>query len=218
MKTVRILVALALGLGVTACASIDTATRNAPLESASALADDAPSAAVRSISVQSYVVKVPRSLKVSEANSYYPMGDIVWREDPLGDRHQQIAAIFDESLSRATADMSGALPVTAEIVVKRFHALTEKTRYTIGGVHSIRFELILRDPETGIAIMPPREIRADLKGFGGSRAIEAEQKGITQKVRITQHLANVIRMELDNPGSAPKGVAQLVAGVDDNAV
>lgn len=218
MKFVRIIAALALGLSVTACASIDTATRNAPLESAAALADEAPSAAVRSIAVQSYVVKVPADLKVSEANTYYPMGDIVWRGDAAGDRHQQVAAIFDESLSRATTGMTGALPVTAEIVVRRFHALTEKTRYTVGGVHSIRFDLILRDPETGIAIMPPREIKADLKGFGGSRAIEAEAKGITQKVRITQHLANVIRMELDNPGSAPRGVAQLVAGVDDGAV
>ncbi|SDO68232.1 hypothetical protein SAMN05216196_10821 [Lutimaribacter pacificus] len=214
MTHLRILVALVLGLGVSACASIETATRNAPLESATALADEAPSAAVRSIAVQSFVVRVPDDLKVSEANSYYPMGDIVWRGDPAGDRHRQVAAIFDDSLSLATAGMQGALPVTAEIVVRRFHALTEKTRYTIGGVHSIRFDLILRDPETGIAIMPPREIRADLKGFGGAAAIEAEANGMTQKLRITRHLANVIRTELENPGSAPRGVTQLVAGLE----
>lgn len=214
MKHVRIIAALALGLSVSACASIETATRNAPLESASALASEAPSAAVQSVAVQSYVVKVPRSLRVSEANTYYPLGDIVWREDPIGDRHQQVAAIFNESMSRATADMPGALPVTAEIVVQRFHALTEKTRYTIGGVHSIRFDLILRDPATGAVIMPPRQIKADLKGYGGSKAIAAEQQGITQKVRITQHLANVIRMELQQPGSTPRGVTELVAGLE----
>ena len=81
-------------------------------------------------------------------------------------------------------------------------------------MHSIRFDLILRDPETGIAIMPPREIRADLKGFGGAAAIEAEANGMTQKLRITRHLANVIRTELENPGSAPRGVTQLVAGLE----
>ena len=218
MKHVRIIAALALGLSVSACASIDTATRNAPLESASALAAEAPSAAVQSIAVQSYAVKVPRSLRVSEANSYYPMGDIVWREDPIGDRHRQVAAIFNTSVAKATEGMQGALPVNAEIVVKRFHALTEKTRYTIGGVHSITFDLILRDPATGLEIMPPREIRADLKGYGGAKAIAAEQQGVTQKVRITQHLANVIRMELQQPGSAPKGVTELVAGLETNPI
>ncbi|MCM2562399.1 hypothetical protein M8756_09580 [Lutimaribacter sp. EGI FJ00015] len=218
MKHRRIIAALALGLSVSACTSIDTASRNAPLESTAALAAEAPSAAVQSVAVQSYTVKVPRSLRVSEANTYYPMGDIVWREDPIGDRHAQVADIFNTSVSRAVETVDGALPVVAEIVVKRFHALTEKTRYTIGGVHSITFDLILRDPETGLAIMPPREISADLKGFGGSRAIAAERQGVTQKLRITRHLANVIRMELEQPGSAPKGVTELVAGLEVNPI
>lgn len=218
MKHVRIIAALALGLSVSACATIDTATRNAPLESATALAAEMPSAAVQSVSVQSYKVMVPLGLRVSEANTYYPMGDIVWRGDPIGDRHAQIAAIFNTSMSQATGAAKGGLPVNAEIVVKRFHALTEKTRYTIGGVHSIAFDLILRDPATGAEIMPPREIRADLKGYGGSKAIAAEQQGITQKLRITRHLANVIRMELEKPGSAPNSVTELVAGLEVNPI
>jgi hypothetical protein len=173
---------------------------------------------VQSVSVQSYKVMVPLGLRVSEANTYYPMGDIVWRGDPIGDRHAQIAAIFNTSMSQATGAAKGGLPVNAEIVVKRFHALTEKTRYTIGGVHSIAFDLILRDPATGAEIMPPREIRADLKGYGGSKAIAAEQQGITQKLRITRHLANVIRMELEKPGSAPNSVTELVAGLEVNPI
>jgi hypothetical protein len=173
---------------------------------------------VQSVDVQSYTVKVPRSLRVSEANTYYPMGDIVWREDPIGDRHAQVAEIFDTSLAQATDGVDGALPVVAEIVVKRFHALTEKTRYTIGGVHSIAFDLVLRYPETGLEVMAPREIRADLKAYGGAKAIAAEQQGMTQKRRITRHLVNVIRSELQQPGSAPAGVTELVAGLEVNPI
>jgi len=218
MKHVRIITALVLGLSVSACASFETATRNAPLESATALAAKLPSAAVQSFAVQSYKVKVPRSLRVSEANTYYPLGDIVWRGDPIGDRHAQIGEIFNTSMSQAIDGAQGALPVDAEIVLKRFHALTEKTRYTVGGVHSIAFDLILRDPETGLEVVPPRTIRADLKAYGGSKAIAAEQQGITQKVRITQHLENVLRSELAEPGSAPDGVTQLVAGLEVNPI
>ena len=45
----------------------------------------------------------------------------------------------------------------------------------------------------------PRSVKADLKGFGGQRAINAEQQGQTQKVRITDHLAQVIQDELRQP-------------------
>ena len=46
----------------------------------------------------------------------------------------------------------------------------------------------------------PRSIKADLEGFGGQKAIEAESIGLIQKVRITQHLAEVIRQELGGVG------------------
>ena len=58
----------------------------------------------------------------------------------------------------------------------------------------------LVNPETGEAYTDPRLIKANLKAFGGARAINAERNGITQKVRITNHLAEVIRAELNNPG------------------
>jgi hypothetical protein len=149
--------------------------------------------------VTDITVRVPRDLTVSEANRYYPSSDIVWREDPLGDRHSQVQAIFEDAMARGTQDMNGIVPVALDVEVMRFHALTEKTRYTVGGVHSIMFELTLRNADTGLALGAPRVVEADLVGFGGQRAIEAESKGHTQKVRITGHLANVIRVELESP-------------------
>ncbi len=151
------------------------------------------------VSVNTVTVEVPRALKVSEANRYLPRGDIVWREDPIGDRHAQVQKIVQDAIVRGVTPLNG--PVSADIViqVKRFHALTEKARYTTGGVHSITFDLALKNPETGELLVPVREVRADLDGFGGKQALQAEARGLTQKVRITNHLAEVIRQELTNP-------------------
>ncbi|CUH66633.1 hypothetical protein TG4357_02531 [Thalassovita gelatinovora] len=209
MNIIRTGLLLAIGLGLSACSSIDTASRNIPLEMPQM------TAAAPVVAVADYSVKVSRSLRASEANMYYPMGDIVWRGDPMGDRHAQIAQIFQDSLTRVQINNEdGALPVVVDIDLIRFHALTEKTRYTIGGVHSINFNMTVRNPITGDVIVPTHEVKADLRGYGGSRAMAAEQQGLTQKVRITQHLANVIAQELAAPGSAPQGVTEMVAGLE----
>lgn len=151
------------------------------------------------VSVKKVTVSVPRSLKVSERNSYLPSGDIVWREDPIGDRHAQVQKIVQDAMVRGVSTLNGPVPVNLEIQVARFHALTEKARYTTGGVHSLTFDLQLRDPKTGMLLTPPRRIRADLDAFGGQQALRAEARGQTQKVRITDHLAEVIRQELTKP-------------------
>jgi hypothetical protein len=195
-KPLKMMTALALALGVSACASVpnDTVTRNAPL--------DGPKQVMPiMLNVQSIKVDVPRTLVVSEANRYYPGGDIVWREDPMGDRYAQVEAIFTDAMTRGTASMKTGVPVELGIEVKRFHALTQKARYTTGGVHALTFVMVLRDPATGLAVSEPRQITANFKGYGGNKAVEAEQRGETQKVRITQHLAEVIQKEMTQPGS-----------------
>lgn len=183
---------MALGLGLSACASVDTATRNAPLDhTATEMAAPAPS-----FRLAGFDVNVPLSLKVSEANSYYPGGDIVWRGDVYGNRYEQVTALFEDAVQLGGGSLDGAMPVVVEIEVQRFHALTEKTRYSVGGIHSIEFTMTIRDPLTGAVIRGPREIKADLVGYGGSKALQAEARGLTQKYRITQHLAKVVRDEM----------------------
>ena len=56
----------------------------------------------------------------------------------------------------------------------------------------------IRDLSTGLALGEPRLVKADLDAFGGQQALRAEARGQTQKVRITNHLAEVIRQELSN--------------------
>jgi hypothetical protein len=194
MRTLKLIVMLGLGAMVSACASVDTTTRNARFEPQQPeFVQTLPSVRVEQINVL-----VPQTLKVSERNSYYPGGDIVWRGDAFGNRHEQVKAIFDTALSQGTAPMDGIVPVRLDIRVDRFHALTEKARYSTGGVHSITFALQVRDLSTGLALGEPRLVKADLDAFGGQEALDAEARGLTQKVRITNHLAEVIRQELSS--------------------
>lgn len=214
MKPMRILLALALGLSVSACAGIDTVSRNTPFDAQPDMMAE-HEAILRSIDVRSFKVTVPETLTVNEANLYYPVADIVWRGEAFGNRHEQVGEMLRESLQSAVrAHQPGKNPVTVELILGRFHSLSQKTRYSIGGVHSIRFDLVVRDAATGIMIGAPRTVTADLRGYGGNTALEAERHGLTQRVRITRHLANVLAGELAEPGSTPRTITQIVARLE----
>ncbi|MBO9472629.1 hypothetical protein J7413_03680 [Shimia sp. R10_1] len=192
MSLMRVVAAMVLGLGVSACASVDTASRNAPFDVASTeIAAPAPS-----YQMAGFEVTVPRSLRVSEANTYYPGGDIVWRGDAYGDRYEQVKAMFEEGVRLGGGPLVGARPVHVQIEVSRFHALTEKTRYSVGGVHAIEFTMTIVDAQSGAVLRGPKPIKASLTGYGGQKALAAEARGLTQKYRITHHLAYVVREEL----------------------
>ena len=143
---------------------------------------------------------VLETLKVYERISYLPGGDIVWRGDALGNRHEQVKAIFDTAFTHGTETLEGFANVGLDVRVERFHALTQRARYTTGGIHSITFAIRIRDLTTGAVIGEKRSIKADLAGFGGQKAIESKSIILTQKDRITQHLAEVIRQELGGVG------------------
>lgn len=171
----------------------------APVATAAPVATSGPALTPSPYRVNTVSVHVPPSLEVSEANSYFPGGDIVWREDPLGNRHAQVQAIVQNAMLRGATQITGPRAVNLEVIVRRFHALSEKARYAAGGVHNITLELTVRDAATGAVLRPTKTIRADLEALGGKPAIMAERRGVTQKVRITGHLAEVLRQELSSP-------------------
>ncbi|MFP4274982.1 MAG: DUF6778 family protein [Paracoccaceae bacterium] len=195
MTMIRTVLLLGFALALGACGSFETVARNVsvPMETPRPV----PNAERHAIA--DIRVTVPRSLSVSEANRYYPAADIVWHGDPPGDRHEQIAALFRDGLEKARPLTAEGRPALLDIEVDRFHGITPRARYTTGGVHSISFTLTLRDPETGVPVSEPRRIRADLRALGGARAISAENRGITQKVRIVDHLARVFVTEMTDP-------------------
>lgn len=248
MNSMRAVVLIGLGAGMTACSTSDIPSRHTgidevPLIETSVLPQDGAGAATvistpeavedrqvvehptaeeqddtaatiaSPVSVHAVQVRVPRSLKVSERNRYLPFGDIVWREDPIGDRHAQVQKIMQDALMHGVTPLEGPGKVDLEVELVRFHAVTEKARYTTGGVHAITFDLTLRDPETGAMVVPQRRIRADLEAYGGQQAVNAEALGVTQKARISEHLSDVIRQELTSPEgyqNAKLGVFQLL--------
>lgn len=143
-------------------------------------------------------VVVPDYLVVSEANVYLPKADIVWREDPLGNRYEQVKTIIEGALRKGTAPLQGQRRVIMAVRVNTFHAITEKTRNSVGGKHNVEFEYVLLDAETRQPITPVQSIDASLKAFGGAKAYRAMRAGQTQKVRITNHVAGVVQAALSS--------------------
>ncbi|MGO4854574.1 DUF6778 family protein [Phaeovulum sp. W22_SRMD_FR3] len=204
-KTGRSVAGLILALLVAGCAANETTSRaigtpfddlSAPRVASSGLANG--TVAQPSYAVQKVVVTVPETLKVSEANLYLPIADIVWRGDPRGDRYQQVHKIVEDAALDATRGMNKGPAAIVEIQLTRFHALTEKARFTIGGTHAVHFNLTVRDAKTGAILEGPRKVRADIHAAGGARALEEEAQGLTQKVVISRHLTDVIRAELSH--------------------
>jgi hypothetical protein len=199
--------ALVLTLGLSACAQTTSmSTQNqvsSDLSQASSLpqgpAPRGPVVLQAEYDVKAVNVLVPQTLRVSEANTFHPSADIVWRGDAPGNRYAQVKAIFDEAAARSTATMHSGEPVVVDLEVVRFHCLTEKTRYTVGGVHSMHFMMTVRDAATGAILQGPRLVVADVKGAGGNRAVAEEQAGRTQKVVVTERLTEVLRRELSAP-------------------
>ncbi len=212
MKLVKTLVALVIAGGLSACASSGPVTRGAD-NAVAPLVPSEISAQSANWNVVDVRVDVPDELRVSEANRYYPLADIVWRDDPFGNRHAQVAKVMDDGLTRGLSHLKGNRPVYFDIKVSRFHSLTEKARYSTGGVHNMIFTLMVVDAATNIALHGPVEIELDLRAYGGARAFEAERRGHTQKVRILAHLTGTMRRQF--PGL---GLAQLPVQVPANGV
>ncbi len=179
-------------LGVSACASIPQVDVTQRLPTMGALPTNIVSGDWQ---VQEIVIDVPAELVVSESNRLKPRADIVWREDPAGDRYAQVQALMAEAMDFALRPMEGSTPVIVELEVTRFHALTERARYTIGGEHEIEFLFTVRNAETGQALTGPRAVDLTFRAFGGQRAIEAERNGIYQRDRIQSQIINWARQE-----------------------
>ena len=139
-------------------------------------------------------VDAPKSLKVSEAKTLLPKADIVWREDPLGDRHAQVEAIMGDAVKRGASGLRGSRPVVIDVTVTRFHALTfeAEQRDRNWGVHNIQFIAKVSDARSGEVLVPATEIQAELPALSGNQMRDARQKGITQKSMITNHVAKTV--------------------------
>ena len=152
-------------------------------------------------SVRSVDLIVPETLRVSEENLFYPVADVVWRGEPQGDRLTQISAILDEGLNAGVSGAKQGPQVTVKVQLERFHALTEKARFSVGGVHDIVFVLTVLDLKTSVVLEGPRRVEIAIKASGNDKAIAEDAAGRTQRVVIVEGVAEAIRRELS--GTAP---------------
>lgn len=150
----------------------------------------------RSYDLQELRFTAREGLVVSEENSFYPTVDVVWRGDPPGPRIAQIGAMFTTAGQRSKSVLNGDRPVIVDIVLIRFHGVTERTRATVGGVYNIIFEMTVRDARTGEVIEPARRVVGNLSAPGGSRARALDAAGQTEKVRVTDFLTGLLRQQL----------------------
>jgi hypothetical protein len=139
-------------------------------------------------------VDVPRSLTVSEAKTLLPNADIVWREDPLGDRYAQVGAIMTAAVTQGARGLRGSRPVVIDVTVTRFHALTfeAELRGQNWGVHNINFTARVIDARTGEVLVPATDIRAELPALSGDQMRAARAEGRTQKSMISAHVARTV--------------------------
>jgi hypothetical protein len=139
-------------------------------------------------------VAVPRSLTVSESKTLLPSADIVWREDPMGDRYAQVGSIMQAAVLRGAQGLRGVRPVVISVTMTRFHALTYEAELSNSdwGVHNVDFIAQVTDARTGEVLVPATKIRAETPAWSGTRMREARRKGITQKSMISNHVAATV--------------------------
>ena len=217
MKMLKTVLSLGLILGLSACMNSGATTRGqGPSPILGLATNDGRAVVDKRVALPLNVVKVdvsvPMTLRVSEANTWLPNADIVWRGEARGNRWEQVETIFDEAAKVGTADLTKGLAVVAEVEVTRFHCLTEKTRATMGGNHAMQFMLTLRDAATGEIVDGPRLVVADTRASGGSKAIAEDYAGRTQRVVVVERLAQVLHRELTsltvNPAKLGMTVSQ----------
>lgn len=150
----------------------------------------------RSYALRGFNFKAKPGLRVSESESFYPAADVVWRGDPIGARLPQIAAMFKEAADRNRAVLDGAFPIDVDVTLVRFHGVTNRTRYTFGGVYNVVFDITIRRAGSDEVIEPPRRVVGNLDAPGGERAALLDQAGQTQKVRVTDFLTSLLRAQL----------------------
>ena len=217
----RTAILLIASLGIAACAPRPTMMEG----SSSALGPrlpglvrlDGPVYKTSQYDVGNITVTVPRSLVVSEANLFYPSADIVWHGEPVGDRHAQVEAILAEAAATGTVMMTRGPKVDVEITLVRFHAVTEKTRASFDGVHSMQFLLTVRDP-AGAILDGPRLVVAETPAAGGVRARAEDAAGLTQRVVVTARLARAFRSELSRIVPRPADDALILAAAYEPAM
>lgn len=148
---------------------------------------------------------VPRTLTTTDRNGQMPNVDLIWTEEGRGDVYAQVEAIMEESMAQAASRLRSSIKGNRPVIIRteqtQFHSLTQKARDKIGGIHNVDFILTVVDANTGELLAGPAIIEADVTAFGGSEAEEHVALGQTMRVRIIDHVSDVIATYLGVAGN-----------------
>lgn len=196
MKMVKLMLLGAVAAGLSGCATMSGQTY-AQAEVTRAQSEFTLLAAQSPFRVSEVRVEVPRSLTTTETDEIKPRVDIVWHGDAYGDRYAQVDEIMTAALEMGVSGFSGARDVVLDVTMERFHGVTPRTRARNPyGAHEIAFSYVLRDAGSGEVLVPATKVNKSFAAYYGVQAMEAVSQGLTQKVRVTNFVADVIAAEL----------------------
>lgn len=153
-------------------------------------------AEVARLNVTSVDVEVPASLTVS-VNPFeqFPETDIVWYEDPDGDRRAQVDAIVTAAVGAALPH-GGGVPARALVLVRKFHALTPQALgNTLPAWHDVQLDIRLVGAD-GTLLASTEGLNADITAPTAGDARAALAAGETQRSRITARIIQAVRLWL----------------------
>ena len=151
------------------------------------------------LNVRSIAVSVPTSLMVStNPSEQFPQTDIVWYEDPVGDRRAQVQAIVEAAMKQAVAGMRGSVQVDVLVTVRKFHAVTPKAlANSLPAWHDVKLDILIRSVDgTSVASIVGLDADSVALTQGTSRA--ALERGETQKSRIIARISQAVRLWLQS--------------------
>lgn len=141
---------------------------------------------------------IPEDMEVwTDPDVRYPSKSrLVWWGDPPGDRKAQVRELMAQAVATgAVPELRGQTSVILQLDMIEFHAMTPAARASElpFGVHEIKFDVTIVDAATGQILAVEKGVNADLQAFSGTAAIQAEEVGRGQKVRIQERVAVVIK-------------------------
>lgn len=155
-------------------------------------------ATVAQLGVHEVDVIVPETLVVSvNPNEQFPQTDIVWYEDPPGDRRAQVQAIVEKGVKQGVAGLRGPQKVDVLVVVRHFHAVTPRAlNNSLPAWHAVTLDVSLIDPATEQVLARIPNLKADSTALTQGAAKAALERGETQKSRNVARIAQALQQWL----------------------
>lgn len=120
--------------------------------------------------------------------------NFVWNGYSDGNRKKQVIGLFKSAIGELGDQvMTGSQPVTVNVQVNYFHALTDSSRLWCCGEHRIYADLAVVDAGSGGILASSENVYLGRMALGGIPGLVAVAAGRDQDVRIREGIQNGVR-------------------------